>query len=330
MTAKHVLDVQGLTVQFPGPDGPVSAVDDLDFHVDEGETLCIVGESGCGKSLSALSILRLIPSPPAFISKGQIWFEGQDILVLPQRDVRSIRGKQISMIFQEPMTSLNPVLTIGDQIAESIIEHHDVSRSKAHNRAIELLELVQIPEPENTATSFPHRLSGGMRQRVMIAMALSCGPKLLIADEPTTALDVTIQAEVLELIDSLKKEFSMAVILITHDLGVVARMAQRVIVMYAGTKVEEASVEKLFRSPLHPYTTGLFNATPSSEILDSFSRLQEIPGMVPSVSEIPKECPFHPRCDRALDICRAERPALALAQFGHAVACFAVERGDKP
>ena len=329
MAAERILDVKGLTIQFPGAGGPASAVDKLDFHVDEGETVCIVGESGCGKSLSALSILRLLPSPPAFISQGEIWFEGRDILTLSQREVRDIRGKQISMIFQEPMTSLNPVLTVGDQIVEAITEHEDVSKSKALERACELLDLVQIPEPKRAVSNYPHRLSGGMRQRVMIAMALACGPKLLIADEPTTALDVTIQAEVLDLIDSLKKEFSMSVMLITHDLGVVARMAQRVIVMYAGTKVEEATVGDLFDNPLHHYTRGLLNATPIAEGIGELSRLQEIPGMVPSVAAIPKECPFHPRCSQAFDKCRLERPALVPARNDHYVACFDVERGDR-
>lgn len=325
MRSDRLLGVENLTISFPGPDGWAPAVDGLSFDIHEKETVCIVGESGCGKSLTALSILQLVPNPPAKIVKGSIWFEGQDLLKLTERGIRRIRGKKISMIFQEPMTSLNPVLTVGDQITEILTEHESVSKSQALKRAYELLNLVRIPEPRHCAENYPHRLSGGMRQRVMIAMALACRPRLLIADEPTTALDVTIQAEVLDLIETLQRDLSMAVIIITHDLGVVARMAQRVIVMYAGTKVEEASVDELFDTPLHPYTEGLFGATPASILRDNTARLREIPGMVPSVFSIPKECPFAPRCSRVHDACLRARPALAQGSTGRRVACFESE-----
>ena len=320
-----LLSVEDLTVAFPGPDRLALAVDGLSFHVDERETVCIVGESGCGKSLTALSILQLHPSPPAKIVRGEIWLGDRDLLKLSKKEIRKVRGMSISMIFQEPMTSLNPVLTIGDQISESLLEHETISRSKALAKACELLDLVRISDPQQCLGEYPHRLSGGMRQRVMIAIALACKPKLLIADEPTTALDVTIQMEVLDLIQALQRELSMAVIIITHDLGVVAKMAQRVIVMYAGTKVEEATTDLLFKNPLHPYTIGLFGATPGSTLISNATRLKEIPGMVPSPFSIPKCCPFSPRCSQAIEKCHQVRPPLKSGRDGRMVSCFVAE-----
>jgi peptide/nickel transport system ATP-binding protein len=319
-----VLDVRDLVTEFVTPDGVGRAVDGLSFTVHRGETLGIVGESGCGKSISAMSILKLVPSPPGHVRSGTAELLGRDLLAMSDREIRDVRGKDISMIFQEPMTSLNPVLTIGYQIAEAVRRHTGSTRKAAKARAVEMLELVRIPEAAKRAREFPHQLSGGMRQRAMIAMALACDPKVLIADEPTTALDVTIQAQVLSLIRDLQAKLGTAVILITHDLGVVAETCQRVIVMYAGRKVEEAPVEDLFRAPLHPYTQGLLTSVPrlAADAADRLPRLNEIPGIVPAITEVISGCPFAPRCSRASEQCRADRPMLETRRENHAVACW--------
>ena len=322
-----LLEVSDLGTWFYTRQGIVKAVDGVDFEVAAGETLAIVGESGCGKSMTALSLMRLIPEPPGRIVSGSIRLAGRDLLKISEEEMRSVRGNEISMIFQEPMTSLNPVMTIGKQISEALILHRDMDRKAAMKRAIEMLDLVRIPEPAQRTKEYPHQLSGGMRQRAMIAMALACNPKVLIADEPTTALDVTIQAQILELIVELQREFSAAVILITHDLGVVAETAHRVIVMYAGRKVEEAVVGELFGRPLHPYTVGLMNSIPRLDLMRgqtdrSNERLQEIPGIVPPLFDLPPGCAFAPRCNRADDKCRSERPAYEEKQPGHWAACW--------
>jgi oligopeptide/dipeptide ABC transporter ATP-binding protein len=310
-----ILSVADLRTYFYTRDGVVRAVDGISYSVAEGETLGVVGESGCGKSISALSILRLVPQPGRIVG-GAIRFQGKNLLEASEAEMRTLRGNRISMIFQEPMTSLNPVLTIGRQIAETVKLHQRVSAAAARARAVEMLRLVHIPEPEARLRQYPHQLSGGMRQRVMIAMALACNPKVLIADEPTTALDVTIQAQILELIQELKDQLGTAVILITHDLGVVAETAQRVVVLYAGRKVEEAKVEELFANPLHPYTKGLMAAIPR---LDGGERLAEIPGFVQLAEQ---GCSFAARCTRASDQCRAQAPALTEPRPGHFVACW--------
>src|ERR1700719_4749680 len=307
-----VLDVKGLQTVFFTNSGLFKAVDDLSFRVRRGETLAIVGESGCGKSVTALSVMRLVRDPPGRIVSGSIMLEGTDLLSLDESEMRAIRGNRISMIFQEPMTSLNPVMRIGDQITEAVRLHRQMSRKEATAKAVEMLRLVKIPEPERRAQEYPHQLSGGMRQRAMIAMALACRPALLIADEPTTALDVTIQAQILALIVDLQKKLGTGLILITHDLGVVAQTAQRVIVMYAGKKVEEASVEALFENPRHPYTRGLMASMPAVIGLGAKTdaRLTEIPGMVPSLTNLPVGCAFAPRCGLAIARCRDEYPPL--------------------
>ena len=322
-----LLEVSDLGTWFYTRQGIVKAVDGVDFEVAAGETLAIVGESGCGKSMTALSLMRLIPDPPGRIVSGSIKLAGRDLLKISEEEMRDVRGNEISMIFQEPMTSLNPVMTIGKQISEALILHRDMDRKQAMKRAIEMLELVRIPEPTQRAKEYPHQLSGGMRQRAMIAMALACNPKVLIADEPTTALDVTIQAQILELIVELQREFSAAVLLITHDLGVVAETAHRVIVMYAGRKVEEATVGELFAKPLHPYTVGLMNSIPRLDLMRGQTdrtneRLQEIPGIVPPLFDLPPGCAFAPRCSRADDKCRSERPVYEEKQPGHWAACW--------
>ncbi len=320
-----LLEVDDLRTWFYTRDGIVRAVDGVSYRVYPGETLAVVGESGCGKSVTSLSVLRLVASPPGRIVSGRLVFEGRDLLGLSEAAMRGIRGNEISMIFQEPMTSLNPVLTIGSQIAEALVLHQGLDRRAATARAVEMLRLVKIPEPERRVTQYPHELSGGMRQRVMIAMALSCNPKLLIADEPTTALDVTIQAQILDLMRELKTKTGAAIILITHDLGVVAEMAQRVVVMYAGRKVEEAPVEALFARPLHPYTRGLLGSIPRlAEAADGSARkrLAEIPGMVPSLKEEMPGCLFAPRCPHATARCATEYPPLEEASPGHWVACW--------
>ncbi|MFN6953825.1 MAG: ABC transporter ATP-binding protein [Acetobacteraceae bacterium] len=322
-----LLDVRNLQTHFRTPDGGVNrAVDGLSFHVEAGETVAIVGESGCGKSVTSLSILRLVQEPPGKIA-GEILFQGRDLLKLPDRAMRDIRGNEISMIFQEPMTSLNPVLTVGRQIGETLMLHQGLSRAAAEAKAVEMLTLVGIPEPARRVKEYPHQLSGGMRQRVMIAIALACNPKLLIADEPTTALDVTIQAQILDLMRELKRRVGAAIVLITHDLGVVAEVAERVIVMYAGRKVEEAAVGPLFRNPLHPYTRGLIGAVPrlGSSLSGRTQRLSEIPGLVPSLKERIQGCVFAPRCSLATDLCRQVAPALEEKAGGHTVACHHAE-----
>jgi peptide/nickel transport system ATP-binding protein len=323
-TADTVLDVKGLDTVFFTNSGLFRAVDKVSLRVGRGETLAIVGESGCGKSVTALSIMRLVPDPPGRITGGSVMFEDTDLLSLDEAGMRAIRGNRISMIFQEPMTSLNPVMTIGQQIAEAVLLHRSMSRQEAWTQAIEMLRTVRIPSPEQRAREYPHQLSGGMRQRAMIAMALACRPALLIADEPTTALDVTIQAQILALILDLQKQLGMALILITHDLGVVAQTAQRVIVMYAGRKVEEADVETLFASPRHPYTRGLLASIPAlpSRGAKADTRLTEIPGIVPSLTQLPPGCAFAPRCELAIARCREEQPPLQAWGDDHLAACW--------
>ncbi len=346
-----LLDVQNLHTRFDTLSGPARAVDGVSYQVRTGRTLGVVGESGCGKSVTALSIMRLLQTPPAQI-RGRVLLRGEDLLTLPEKAMRAVRGNRISMIFQEPMTSLNPVLTVGRQIAESVQLHQKASRADALARAVDMLRLVQMPEPERRAREYPHQLSGGMRQRVMIAMALACNPEVLIADEPTTALDVTIQAQILDLIRRLQDELGMGVVLITHDLGVVAETCHRVVVMYAGRTVEEADVAELFDRPLHPYTRALMGSMPSMNTRSA--RLADIPGLVPSPLERRPGCAFADRCGFANDRCRRERPVLTRqgvggqdtggqgmaspagadagsdAERGHAVACFAVEEGRLP
>jgi peptide/nickel transport system ATP-binding protein len=317
-----LLEVENLQTHFRTPDGINRAVDGVSFHVEAGETVAIVGESGCGKSVTANSILRLIPEKMGR-SIGAIRFEGRDLLKLSDREMRAIRGNEISMIFQEPMTSLNPVLTVGYQIGETLRLHQGVDAKAAEERSIEMLNLVGIPEPRRRVRNYPHQLSGGMRQRVMIAMALACSPKLLIADEPTTALDVTIQAQILDLMRDLKTRVGAAIVLITHDLGVVAEVASRVIVMYAGRKIEEASAVDLFRSPRHPYTQGLLGAVPrlGSSLEGTHTRLAEIPGLVPSLKSKIQGCVFAGRCPYVTELCREVAPALAPKAPAHFAAC---------
>ena len=319
-----VLEVKNLQTVFFTNSGLFRAVDDLSFTVRRGETLAIVGESGCGKSVSALSIMRLVPDPPGRIVGGSVTLEGTDLLGISEAEMRKVRGNRMSMIFQEPMTSLNPVMRIGDQITEVVRLHRDMTAKEAWAQAVEMLRLVRIPGPERRAQEYPHQLSGGMRQRAMIAMALACRPALLIADEPTTALDVTIQAQILALIVDLQQKLGTGLILITHDLGVVAQTAQRVIVMYAGKKVEEASVGALFENPRHPYTRGLMASMPAVISLGAKEdvRLNEIPGMVPSLTNLPPGCAFAPRCPLAIDRCRAEYPPLQDFGDHHFAACW--------
>ena len=326
-----VLDVDNLTTEFRTPQGVGRAVDAISFNIHRGETLGIVGESGCGKSITALSILRLVPCPPGNIVDGSVHLGDVDLMQLTERQMRDVRGNDISMIFQEPMTSLNPVLTVGYQIAEVLRRHEGLTRAAAKARAVEMLGLVQIPAPERRAREYPHQLSGGMRQRAMIAMALSCNPRVLIADEPTTALDVTVQSQVLDLIQELQQRMGTAVILITHDLGVVAETAQRVIVMYAGRKVEEATVEALFAEPQHPYTLGLLASLPrlgttASDGASTSTRLAEIPGIVPTLTDLPSGCAFAPRCAQATEQCTAAQPPLEAKRPGHWAACWHADK----
>ncbi|MDN4016498.1 ABC transporter ATP-binding protein [Zwartia panacis] len=317
-----LLEVENLQTHFRTPDGINRAVDGVSFVVNEGETLAIVGESGCGKSVTAMSILRLIPEPPGKIA-GSIKFLGKDLLKMSDKEMRAIRGDAISMIFQEPMTSLNPVLKIRRQLCETLRLHQKVSDEQANARALELMNLVGIAEPERRLDEYPHQLSGGMRQRVMIALALACNPKLLIADEPTTALDVTIQAQILDLMADLKNKIGAAIVLITHDLGVVAEVAERVMVMYAGRKVEEAPVKELFANPLHPYTQGLLGAVPKlgASLEGHSTRLREIPGLVPSLKNKIQGCVFASRCPLAKGPCHDIAPAMQIREGGHQVAC---------
>jgi oligopeptide/dipeptide ABC transporter ATP-binding protein len=323
----RLLNISGLQTYFYTEEGVSKAVDGVDYYVKKGETLGVVGESGCGKSVTALSIMQLIPQPPGKLVGGDITFEGKSLLGLSNQEMRKIRGNKISMIFQEPMTSLNPVFTIGNQISEAIQLHQGLSKKEALNRSIEMLKLVGIPSPEQRVKEYPHQLSGGMRQRAMIAMALSCNPSLLIADEPTTALDVTIQAQILDLMAGLKEEFDTAIILITHDLGVVAETVARVSVMYAGKIVEEADVYNIFENPLHPYTVGLLKSIPRIDLSAvKKQRLQEIAGVVPRPSQLPNGCLFNPRCPQVMDICRNRLPELKPYETeNHNVRCWLYE-----
>jgi peptide/nickel transport system ATP-binding protein len=324
-----LLEVRDLQTHFRTPDGINRAVDGMSFDIEAGQTLAVVGESGCGKSVTAMSILRLIPEPPGRTA-GSVLFQGRDLLRLTTSEMRKIRGDEIAMVFQEPMTSLNPVLTVGRQIAETVRLHQGLDRKAAAKRAAEMLALVGIPEPARCVRQFPHQLSGGMRQRVMIAIALACSPKLLIADEPTTALDVTIQAQILELMQDLKTRVGAAIMLITHDLGVVAEVAEHVIVMYAGRKVEEAPVAELFRRPKHPYTRGLLGAVPKlgSSLAGETARLAEIPGIVPDLKQRISGCVFAERCAYATSLCRSVAPALELKAPGHIAACHYAEKEE--
>ncbi len=315
----RLLTVEDLRVYFHILAGTVRAVDGISFHIDQGETLGVVGESGCGKSVTALALLQLIPVPPGELRSGRVEFEGQDLLCLTRDQIRRVRGNRISMIFQEPMTSLNPVFTTGNQIMESIRLHQGLNIRLAREKAVDMLDLVGIPDPRRRIDEYPHQLSGGMRQRVMIAMALSCNPDLLIADEPTTALDVTVQAQILELMLDLQAKIKMSIMMITHNLGVIAEIAERVIVMYCGRIVEAAAVRNIFHQPLHPYTRQLLASVPRLEAEQA--RLQEIPGIVPSLYALPPGCDFHPRCAEATEDCQLQRPTLVELEPGHFVAC---------
>jgi oligopeptide/dipeptide ABC transporter ATP-binding protein len=316
-----LLEVKNLKTYFYTEDGIARAVDGMDFIIRKGETLGMIGESGCGKSVSALSIMQLVASPPGKIIEGEIWFEGEDLLKKSSSEIKKIRGNDISMIFQEPMTSLNPVFTIGNQIIEPIILHQKLDKKKALKKAIEMLDLVGMPSPEKRMDNYPHQLSGGMRQRAMIAMALSCEPKLLIADEPTTALDVTIQAQILELLKKIREEIGMAVMMITHDLAVIAEVSDDVLVAYAGKALEYADVKTIFKDPRHPYTQALYDSIP--RLTDTKKRrLEVIPGMVPNSLEFPSGCRFHPRCKFAKSFCKKEEPQLKEVSNTHNVCCF--------
>ena len=321
MTDNVILRVKDLKTYFKLDDGILKAVDGVSFDLHAGETLAIVGESGSGKSVTNLSIMNLVQSPPGWIAGGEVWFNGKDILKMPPEEIRTIRGNKISMIFQDPMTSLNPFLRISTQMIETIVLHQGLSKKDAKDKAIEMLKMAGIPAAEKRVDNYPHQFSGGMRQRVMIAMALSCNPEILIADEPTSALDVTIQAQILALLDQLKRELGTSLMLITHDLGVVARMAERVIVMYAGKVVEEAPAEVLFDTPRHPYTRGLLASLPRLG-LDPATPLPMIPGQVPSLYDLPRGCRFQDRCTDARPICREEEPALLTPSPGATVRCW--------
>ena len=324
-----LLEVQDLRTQFHTRDGLVYAVNGVSYELAEGETLGIVGESGCGKSVSVLSLLRLIPEPPGKIASGQAIFQGKDLLKMPPDEIRHVRGAQIGMVFQDPMTSLNPVLTIGRQLTEALELHMGMNKQQARHRAAELLGTVGIPQAGDRLDDYPHQFSGGMRQRVMIAMALSCTPQLLIADEPTTALDVTIQAQIIELVKRLRDELGMAIIWITHDLGIVAGLAKRVIVMYAGFIIEEAAVKDLYADPRHPYTLGLLLSLPRVDETQH-RRLASIDGLPPDLLGLPKGCPFGPRCAYAIDRCWEENPKLELVSPGHKKACWVDTRQGRP
>ena len=320
---KDLVKIKNLKTYFYTEDGVIKAVDDVSFKIKEGETIGIVGESGCGKSITAMSIMRLIPSPPGKIVGGEIFFEDVSLLGLSESEMRKIRGNKISVIFQEPMTSLNPVFTIGFQIMEAVMLHQQLNKTQAKKKAIETLTLVGIPRANEIVDCYPHELSGGMRQRAMIAIAISCNPRLLIADEPTTALDVTIQAQILDLMKDLRNKLNSSIMLITHDLGVIAEMADYVVVMYAGKIVEESNVVEIFKNPRHPYTIGLLESKPviNSEKI----RLFTIPGQVPNPVDMPEGCYFHPRCNRAMDICKKQQPRVKETIPGHKVACWLYE-----
>jgi oligopeptide/dipeptide ABC transporter ATP-binding protein len=323
-SSPHLLQVQELKTHFFTFEGVAKAVDDISIHMDKGETLGLVGESGCGKSVTALSIMRLIPEPPGRIVNGKIVFDSVKLLELTLKQMRNIRGKRISMIFQEPMSSLNPVFTIGDQISEMFVLHEKCSKRESWERSVEMLKAVQIPSPEKRVHEYPHQLSGGMRQRAMIAMALSCNPEILIADEPSTALDVTIQAQIIDLMMQLKDDFDASIMLITHDLGVIAEIAQRVVVMYAGKVVEEGQTEAIFEDPKHPYTKGLLKSIPKLGERSRYGRqrLQEISGIVPSLYELPPGCSFYPRCPESMAMCQGSLPELADIGKAHHVRCW--------
>ena len=315
--------VKNLKVSFATPENELMAVRGISYQLNQGEILALVGESGCGKTVSALSILRLIQEPPGKIVSGEILFAGKDLLKLKKKELQDRRGKDIAMIFQDPMTSLNPVLTIGEQIIETLLRHTSLSRKKAREKSFRLLEQVEIPSPKQKLDQYPHQLSGGMRQRAMIAMALSCSPRILIADEPTTALDVLIQAQILSLLKKIKNDTQMSILLITHDLGVVAEVAERVMVMYAGEIVESGLVDDIFRSPLHPYTLGLMESIPKLETTQQeLPKLKEISGTVPSLLQVPTGCPFHPRCSAAETRCKTDKPKLKKISQTHSVSCW--------
>lgn len=324
--ANNLVEFRNLRTNFYTSGGVVKAVNDVSFSIKEGETLCVVGESGCGKSVTAMSLMRLVSHPGKTVG-GQILYKGEDLLQLKERQMRTIRGNEIAMIFQEPMTSLNPVFKIGKQITEPLILHKGMSKQEAKKRAIELIELVNIPRAAQIFDAYPHELSGGMRQRIMIAIALACNPKLLIADEPTTALDVTIQAQILDLMRNIKKEFNTSIMMITHDLGVVAEMADHVVVMYAGKVIEEAPVVELFKNPKHPYTQGLLRAKPV--ISQRIDRLYTIPGQVPNPVELGNNCYFHDRCEHCMQICVDKQPDLQEYENKHKTACWLYEKGGE-
>jgi oligopeptide transport system ATP-binding protein len=317
----RLLEVKGLKTQFFTQDGVVHAVSGISYDLDEGETLGIVGESGCGKSVSVLSLMRLIPQPPGKIVAGEVWFDGSNLIEMKEDEIRQVRGNRIAMIFQDPMTSLNPVLTIGQQIGEALQLHLGMDKVQTRERTIELLQMVGIPEAETRVDDYPHQFSGGMRQRVMIAMALSCNPQLLIADEPTTALDVTVQAQFIDLVQKLKEDIGMSVIWITHDMGVIAGLADRVMVMYAGYAVETAGVKELYGDPRHPYTLGLLRSLPRLDATVK-EKLTPIEGLPPDLVDSPPGCPFAPRCKYKIDICLEENPKLAPVGPGHQIACW--------
>ena len=322
---EDLLTIKNLRTSFPSKKSKTIAVDGVNLHIKAGESVALVGESGCGKSMTSFSIMNLLP-PPGEITEGEIIFEGKDLLKLTEREMCGIRGKEISMIFQEPMTSLNPVLTIGEQIMEVVQYHQNLNRQQAKEKAIEMMELVGFSRVEEILKEFPHRLSGGMRQRVVIAIAMACNPKLLIADEPTTALDVTIQAQILDLMKNIKKKFNMSILLITHDLGVVSELTDRVIVMYAGQVVEEGAVRDIFKKPLHPYTEGLINSVPS--IRGKINRLYSIPGNVSSSQKMQSGCKFAPRCSKAFSRCFVENPNLVNIEESHSARCFLYEQEE--
>jgi peptide/nickel transport system ATP-binding protein/oligopeptide transport system ATP-binding protein len=322
--SNHLLQIEGLKTHFYTFDGIAPAVNDVSFYMKKGETLGLVGESGCGKSVTALSIMRLIKDPPGRIVAGRVMLDGTNLLSLSLNQMRTIRGARISMIFQEPMTSLNPVFTVGNQIAEMYMLHQNLASKEAWERAIEILHQVQIPLPGKRVHEYPHQLSGGMRQRAMIAMALACSPEILIADEPTTALDVTIQAQILDLMMMLQKNFGAAILMITHDLGIIAETARRVVVMYAGRVVEESDTFTIFKQPIHPYTKGLLRSVPMIGRRAKYGRqrLEEIEGVVPSLVELPTGCSFHPRCPRAMPVCWEKPPEILTHKKGHQVRCW--------
>jgi oligopeptide/dipeptide ABC transporter ATP-binding protein len=328
---ERLIQLKNLTTHFFTPEGVVKAVERVSFGIGKGRTLGVLGESGCGKSVTALSIMRLIPDPPGKILEGEVEFDGSDLLKISPAAMRGVRGKEIAMIFQEPMTSLNPVYTIGDQIAETYVIHQGMNKAESFQRAVEMLHLVGIPSPERRVHEYPHQLSGGMRQRAMIAMAMACRPKLLIADEPTTALDVTIQAQILDLMLGLQEEVGMAIMIITHDLGVISEVSDEVVVMYAGQVVEYASIETIFLQPRHPYTLGLMASIPQlgRKFKEGKARLKEIPGLVPNLIRLPPGCLFQPRCPMAIQPCTERRPPLFPLDAGHGVRCWLAEKDAK-